>query len=64
MNIVNNIQNLVEVQWEVQDTDYPYMDTYYFTPEEYAAITPQELQARQEAQYNEWLAYMRNPEGN
>lgn len=74
MQIINNINTVevetpdgvvveVQVAWEVVDTNYPYMDLYLYTEEEWAQETPASLEARQMKQYNEWLAYMESKNG-
>lgn len=74
MQIINNINYVevetpdgivieVQVAWEVVDTDYPYMDLYFYTENEWAQETPASLEARQIKQYDEWLTYMENKNG-
>lgn len=67
MQIVNRVTvqdgESVQVAWEVQDTQYPYMDIYVYTADEWVAETPANLEARQVAQYNTWRSYMENPNG-
>lgn len=74
MQIVNNVTTVdidtedgpvtgVQVAWEVIDPQYPYMDIYTYTQDEWAEETPASLEARQTAQYNAWRAYMENPNG-
>lgn len=64
MHIINTVTNLVQVQWTVDDAVYPYMDTYVFTEDEYNALTPEALEAKQTQQYQDWLDYISNPTGN
>lgn len=61
MIITNKKIDQVVVEWSVVDEEYSYADIYTFTAEEYAALTPEDLLARQTAQYNAWKAYMINP---
>jgi len=60
---INNseAQTLVRFTWMVQDDGYTYMDTWEMTPEEWAALTPQDIETRQQEQYAAWRAYMANP---
>lgn len=64
MNITNNLTNMVQLQWSVEDTQYPYMDTWLMTESEYNAMTPTDIEAKQTKQYNDWLDYIKNPTGN
>ena len=63
MIITNTDAELVSLQWTVVEDGYTYMDTYTYTKAEYEALTPEELLTRQTAQYQEWRAYMENPQG-
>ncbi len=49
------------MKWTVTDGEWAYMDTYYFTEEEYKNLTPEELLERQTKQYEDWKAYCENP---
>ena len=60
MNIITTIIEKVDVQWEVQDDTYPYMDTFNFTKEEYEALSPEELLKMQEDKYNTWKEFIIN----
>ena len=64
MNIVNNVTNMVQLQWTVEDSEYPYMDTWLMTEDEYIAMTPDEIETKQIKQYNDWLEYIKTPLGN
>lgn len=64
MNITNNLTNMAQLQWTVEDPQYPYMDTWLMTEAEYTAMTPAQLAAKQTKQYNDWLDYIKNPTGN
>lgn len=61
MDIVNNTQEMVQVMWEVKDAEYPYMDIYLIPKGEYDAMTPEELLAKQTAQYNAWVEFIKAP---
>lgn len=63
MVITNTDAELVSLQWTIVDGGYTYMDTYTYTKDEYAALTPEALLERQTTQYQEWKAHMINPQG-
>lgn len=51
-------QPLVRFSWSVQDNEYVYMDTWEMTQEEWDALTPEEIESRQKAQYAKWREHM------
>jgi hypothetical protein len=61
MIITNEINTQFCLKWAVTDGEWAYMDTYYFTEEEYKNLTPEELLERQTKQYEDWKAYCENP---
>lgn len=54
-------QSLVRFTWTIRDAEYVYMDTWEMTQVEWDALTPEEIEARQKAQYAKWREYMANP---
>ena len=63
IEITNQIQDQVSVQWSIIDGDWTYMDIYVYTKADYDALTPEQLKERQLAQYQAWRAYCENPTG-
>ncbi len=61
MEINSEIIEMINVQWSVEDTDYPYCDTFIFTKEEFEALTPEELEQMKIDKYNDWKQYIINP---
>jgi hypothetical protein len=62
MEIINSDPNpLVRFAWTVRDNEYVYMDTWEMTQEEWDALTPEEIERRQQEQYSKWREYMANP---
>jgi hypothetical protein len=57
-----SIVNKVVVQWEKQDPTYSYQGSMEFTPEEFRAITDEEILARQTAEYDAWYANIKSLE--
>ena len=53
-----NSDPLVRFSWSVQDNEYVYMDTWEMTREEWDALTPEEIESRQKAQYAKWCEHM------
>ena len=51
----------VTVYWTIVDGEWTYMDIYYYTSDEWANTTPDQLQARQLEQYTAWREYCENP---
>jgi len=63
MEIINSDPNLlVRFAWTVRDNEYVYMDTWEMTQEEWDALTPEEIEKRQQEQYAKWRVYMDNPD--
>ena len=61
MELINsNPQPLVRFSWTVRDNEYVYMDTWEMTQEEWDALTPEEIEKRQQEQYAKWREYMAN----
>jgi len=62
MEIINSDPNpLVRFAWTVRDNEYVYMDTWEMTQEEWDALTPEEIEKRQQEQYAKWREHMANP---
>jgi len=51
----------VKFAWVIEDGDYTYMDTWFVPAQEWQALTPATIEARQMQQYNAWRAYLQNP---
>ena len=54
-------QSVIRFSWTVQDGVYVYMDTWEMTQEEWDALTPEEIEQRQQEQYAKWREHMANP---
>lgn len=54
-------QIFVRFAWTVQDGEYTYMDTWDVPQDEWNAMTPETIEARQREQYAKWREYMANP---
>lgn len=54
-------QSLMRFTWTIRDAEYVYMDTWEMTQVEWDALTPEEIESRQKAQYAKWREYMANP---
>lgn len=54
----DNSQALIQVPFTIDATDDvpSFTDALYFTPEEYAALTPRKLETAKKARYTSWLA--------
>ena len=61
MEISTSIIEKIEIQWQVNDETYPYMDTFIFTKEEYEKLTEEGLEQMKINKYNKWKDYMINP---
>jgi hypothetical protein len=57
-----NITNQIVLYWSVEDPVYPYKGGYEFTLDELKAITSEEMLARQNADYETWLADLKQRE--
>lgn len=56
-----NSNPIVRFSWTVRDNEYVYMDTWEMTQEEWNALTSEEIESRQKAQYAKWREHMANP---
>jgi hypothetical protein len=54
--IEQEIVKKVEVQFTVEDYNYPYQDTLVFTDAEYKKMTPAKILKMQTDKYNDWKA--------
>jgi len=62
MQLINETPSpLVSFAWTVRDNEYVYMDTWVMPQEEWDALSPEDIEQRQVAQYNAWRNYMANP---
>lgn len=61
MEIISNINEIIEICWEVKDPVYPYSDILILTKQEYENITKEEIETIQIDKYNSWKLYMLNP---
>jgi hypothetical protein len=62
MELINSDpQPIVRFAWTVRDKEYVYMDTWEMTQEEWDALTPEDIEKRQQEQYAKWREYMANP---
>jgi hypothetical protein len=61
MVINNNLIEKIEIQWEVIDNNFSYMDTILMTKEEYEKTSKKKLEKQQLEKYNNWKTYMINP---
>ena len=59
--IHNDLSALVSFSWAIRDNEYVYMDTWIMKQDEWDALTPEEIEQRQFAQYNAWRDHMSNP---
>lgn len=57
-------QKLVAIHWIAGENATRYENTYLFTEEEYAALEDGALEARQQAEYDAWVAVMDEQMGN
>ncbi len=62
MEVINHDpQPLVRFSWTIHDNEYVYMNTWEMTQEEWDAMTPEAIKARQDEQYAKWRQHMANP---
>lgn len=59
--ISSDQSNQVVIRFTVTEGDHSYSDALYFTPEEYAAQTPDTIAAMQQARFNNWRAIVTAP---
>ena len=57
-----SIVNKIVLQWEKKDPVYSYQSYMEFTPEEFRAITDDEINERQTTEYDAWLANIKSLE--
>jgi hypothetical protein len=57
-----SIVNKIVLQWEKKDPVYSYQIYMVFTPEEFRAVTDDEINERQTAEYDAWLANIKSLE--
>jgi uncharacterized protein YaiL (DUF2058 family) len=61
MEIIDQIATQVQVRFTVTDGDHTYTDALYFTPEEYASKTPEEIEAMKVQRFENWKAVVTAP---
>jgi transposase len=57
-------EQLIAVKWSAGEDSTRYENTYLFTQEEFSALAEGELEARQQAEYDAWIATMDEMIGN
>jgi hypothetical protein len=58
MEITKSITDTVVVAYTVTQDEWTYMDSMYFSKEEYDAMTPGGVDEIIEEKFNEWLSYV------
>lgn len=53
------ITSIFKVEWSVEDPVYPYQSIYEFTLDELKLLSEADLLARQQAEYDVWLANLK-----
>lgn len=61
MDITEQIAEQVQVRFTVVDGDHTYSDALYFTPAEFASLTPEQLMARKVERFQNWKAIVTAP---
>lgn len=61
MDIVDQVVEQVQIRFTVTDGDHTYSDALYFTPAEYAAKTPEEIEAMKLERFERWKAVVTAP---
>jgi hypothetical protein len=61
MPILSDEKQQVVIKFTVEQDGYRFSDALYFTPEEYVTKTPEEIEAMQQARFNNWLSVIAAP---
>jgi hypothetical protein len=54
-------QQNVQIRFTVREGDHEYTDALYFTPEEFAALTEEQLEAMKVRRFENWKAIVTTP---
>lgn len=59
---VTQEENLVTIAFERGEEPWLFRDAIVVTPEEYAKLTPEDIDAMEQKRYDDWLAIVNPPE--
>ena len=58
---VTNVDGYVTIEFERGTEPYLFRDAIVVTPEEYAQLTPEQIDAMEQKRYDDWLAIVNPP---
>ena len=59
---VTQEENLVTISFERGEEPWLFRDAIVLSPEEYARLTPEDIDAMEQKRYDDWLAIVNPPE--